>query len=1305
MKKTLLGIVLGCLVSDAWAYSAADYKQEGLLNQWDAIENAGPYRHDANATVWKDLAGGKTVYGSRDLELTENGSWGDGWLNVNGLSAVGSDKTTDYKTIEIVYRMTENPGDGAIAFASGLNTSHIAYFRAVSGTVRFMCHADGSWQKHIKPGFDAGKDYSIVGETQGNPHNWFCLNGKKVSTTDDNGSCSVASGKILVGDNRAESGTKPWYGRIYAIRLYDHFLTTDEVAAHYKIDQARFFGVYPKNSVYVMADDEGLGSPTPGYGLREGLTVGETYVFTAEQFSTNAAQTAAAECLGWELYRPGEATPFRTSGDAGETPYSCSVEYAEPVRLKWLWDNAVYRVQASVAGGVVSCTDQWVAKGDSVTVSVTPEDGWEFCGWQGDSTSLEKSLVFASLDAPRTLSGMCVKTNYADAAVTLFVSPNGSDENDGLSGVRSLKTIAAAVGKLADVEGIGYVFLAPGRHDLTEQIGLSKPIRVIGADRDQAIVTSSLASRAFVLSDANAGIENMKLWRCKLAAQSGQNGGAVSMSAGTVRNCLIDDCHSSGGWSYGHGCGIYLSGGLVTDCEFTHNVSDSAKVVGNALYINGSSAVVSNCNIHANDGGASNSDYLQGSAIIYLANGLLTCSRIHHNNKDSISGVYQTGGKIVNCLFYGNTSKLGSAAIYKTNGEVYYTTIFGNVVSDDTSGISGLVQTKGTVKNCIIYGNGPEGGSAGSCKVSGGTFEHNVVDKAVAGFDVNRAADPKFVDAENADFRLADRSSAAYRYAAPLAAYGFDITGHARHAETPDCGAYEYDSSTEKFAVSLKLDQTRFPLGSAVTAEAVISGAEEVECTIAWTIDGEVCPGLTTSVVTIDDFSPGRHSISVAIVRGEDCAQSEVSKVELCPDHVYVNTTGSGTFPYDTAEKGTNSINEAFAALWTDSSRTALVEVAEGVYTQSGAITLQVPVEIVGAGKDKTVFRRSYTSGYGFVLAHKAARVSGLSCADFKGRGFSMSTGSIFDCAVRNCTDSGDTRGVGLAISGGSAVGCEFIGITNTDQQVMGAGIYQTDGVVSNCLVRSCRGAYSQYGYGGGLFISGTGRFVCSEISDCSMAGPKGAAAYMTRNSQTSARPLIDSCVITGNLAAADGSAIFIERGDIRNSLVAHNRGEDGVAAGIIDFSVNRYNNMAASTVLNSTIAGNRGFKKALVAEFGSFTNTVLAANDGGYDTVGKDVTMSDGKTIVHGVMSFGHCNCPALTDGVDGNQTADPRFKSAGNFHLLNSSPCINAGDPTAFPSAESAVDLDGRPRMKGEGIDMGCYENPLLGLLLMVR
>ena len=102
MKKTLLGIVLGCLVSDAWAYSAADYKQEGLLNQWDAIENAGPYRHDANATVWKDLAGGKTVYGSRDLELTENGSWGDGWLNVNGLSAVGSDKTTDYKTIEIV---------------------------------------------------------------------------------------------------------------------------------------------------------------------------------------------------------------------------------------------------------------------------------------------------------------------------------------------------------------------------------------------------------------------------------------------------------------------------------------------------------------------------------------------------------------------------------------------------------------------------------------------------------------------------------------------------------------------------------------------------------------------------------------------------------------------------------------------------------------------------------------------------------------------------------------------------------------------------------------------------------------------------------------------------------------------------------------------------------------------------------------------------------------------------------------------------------------------------------------------------
>ena len=64
-----LGVVFPCL---ATAYTSASYVQDGLITQWDGIDNAGTGTHNPNATVWKDLAG------NLDLTLTANGSWTNG---------------------------------------------------------------------------------------------------------------------------------------------------------------------------------------------------------------------------------------------------------------------------------------------------------------------------------------------------------------------------------------------------------------------------------------------------------------------------------------------------------------------------------------------------------------------------------------------------------------------------------------------------------------------------------------------------------------------------------------------------------------------------------------------------------------------------------------------------------------------------------------------------------------------------------------------------------------------------------------------------------------------------------------------------------------------------------------------------------------------------------------------------------------------------------------------------------------------------------------------------------------------------
>ena len=72
-----------------------------------------------------------------------------------------------------------------------------------------------------------------------------------------------------------------------------------------------------------------------------------------------------------------------------------------------------------------------------------------------------------------------------------------------------------------------------------------------------------------------------------------------------------------------------------------------------------------------------------------------------------------------------------------------------------------------------------------------------------------------------------------------------------------------------------------------------------------------------------------------------------------------------------------------------------------------------------------------------------------------------------------------------------------------------------------------------------------------------------------------------------------------------------------------------------------------------------------------------------------------------------EGNIDTDPCFVEMGywdannilfdsDYHLLPSSPCIDAGDPNYIASPND-TDLDGKPRVMGGRIDMGAYESPL--------
>jgi hypothetical protein len=65
------------------------------------------------------------------------------------------------------------------------------------------------------------------------------------------------------------------------------------------------------------------------------------------------------------------------------------------------------------------------------------------------------------------------------------------------------------------------------------------------------------------------------------------------------------------------------------------------------------------------------------------------------------------------------------------------------------------------------------------------------------------------------------------------------------------------------------------------------------------------------------------------------------------------------------------------------------------------------------------------------------------------------------------------------------------------------------------------------------------------------------------------------------------------------------------------------------------------------------------------------------------------------------GNIETDPLFinPAESDYHIQETSPCINAGDPT-YTSSSNETDIDGEKRIAGSGVDIGADEIPALSI-----
>ena len=249
-------------VSAVRAIPSSAYIQDGLVAQWDGIENSGASTHrDVAANGWKDLVGGLvlTKMGGEPATDTTGVYLGSkvrlGVYDQGGrATAVGRVLGSTTKTVEIVGRdCTSGTQNFFLLAMDGLDSSKTknrlfmwytdssAY---VMGSVAMPIGDGIAWSTSNDFGLNANEDFSaaIV-----QPSAAQCL---RYSNGQPCGAFSIANSVDRSDRDSAAIALHGWYDRegspqtayISAIRIYNRALTAQEIARNNAIDAIRFRG-------------------------------------------------------------------------------------------------------------------------------------------------------------------------------------------------------------------------------------------------------------------------------------------------------------------------------------------------------------------------------------------------------------------------------------------------------------------------------------------------------------------------------------------------------------------------------------------------------------------------------------------------------------------------------------------------------------------------------------------------------------------------------------------------------------------------------------------------------------------------------------------------------------------------------------------------------------------------------------------------------------------------------------------------------------------------------------------------------
>lgn len=408
-------------------------------------------------------------------------------------------------------------------------------------------------------------------------------------------------------------------------------------------------------------------------------------------------------------YYPTEASMTDLAGNARVSTTLIDIGCYETDKSKASCSGSL-STYAALEGSNVVCTAEAIGVGDTPVFKWTFGNGTEAETSQAEyvyaypASGLFTVSVSASGDNGTTWTAPFVlKTKIVVVPATMYVdSANESPRFPFKTKGDAATTVTAALNAMTNniSEGIACVpgveiRIVAGTATTESGMVLDVPITIRGESGDPAdvvITHEGTANRAFTVMHDSALIDGLTV------SGSGSqvvDGGHVLVSAGTVRNCIVENgLGADNGGAELSGCNVCVTGGVLEDSTIRGGQARRKTYGGNVALTGGT---VRRCRIL--DGVASSQARLD--SVGWESRG---------------GGVYMTGGILENCLLAGNNVGRFSytGGIYVDGGTVLSCTVIrGTVTSSEQSASFGdygvgiqVANANAKVVNTVVYDNG-----------------------------------------------------------------------------------------------------------------------------------------------------------------------------------------------------------------------------------------------------------------------------------------------------------------------------------------------------------------------------------------------------------------------------------------------------------------------------------------------------------------------------------------------------------------------------------------------------------------------